>query len=111
MTAGLFAPVAATAQQADGERLFQQRCGGCHSTEAGRNRIGPHLSGVIGRAAGSIEGARYSDAMRDSGIVWDNQLLDTFLAAPREMVSGARMTVAVPDADQRAAIIAYLESQ
>lgn len=109
--AGLFAPVAAMAQQADGAQLFQQRCGGCHSVETGQNRVGPHLSGVIGRTAGSIEGARYSDAMRDSGIVWDNQSLDTFLAAPRQMVSGTTMTVSVPDVAQRAAIITYLESQ
>jgi cytochrome c len=108
---GLFAPVAASAQQADGERLFRQRCGACHSMEAGQNRVGPHLSGVVGRAAGSVEGARYSDAMRDSGIVWDNQSLDTFLAAPRETVPGTTMTISIPDATQRAAIITYLESQ
>ncbi|CDG51200.1 MULTISPECIES: c-type cytochrome [Halomonadaceae] len=110
--AGFFAlATAVKAQETGSERLFQQRCGSCHSLQIGQNGIGPHLAGVIGRAAGSIEGARYSDAMRDSGIVWDNRSLDTFLAAPHEVVPGTRMTVTVPDDTQRAAIIDYLENQ
>jgi cytochrome c len=102
-------PAAASAQQADGERLFRQRCGTCHTMDPGQNRAGPHLSGVIGRTAGSVEGGRYSNAMRDSNIVWDSRSLDTFLTAPRQMVPGTQMTVGVPNAAQRAAIIAYLE--
>lgn len=106
----LLLPVPASAQQADGERMFRQRCGACHSLEPGQNRAGPHLSGVVGRTAGSIEGARYSAAMRESGIVWDSQSLDAFLAAPRQVVPGTSMTVGVPDAAQRAAIVSHLES-
>jgi cytochrome c len=109
-SAGLLLPAAASAQQADGERLFRQRCGACHTMDSDENRVGPHLSGVVGRTAGSVEGARYSAAMRESGIVWDAQSLDTFLAAPRQMVRGTTMTVGVPNAEQRAAIIAYLEA-
>jgi cytochrome c len=106
---GLLLPDAAFAQQADGERLFRQRCAACHSLEPGQNRAGPHLSGVIGRAAGSVEGARYSAALRESDIVWDSGTLDAFLAAPRQRVPGTSMTVGVPSAAQRAAIIGYLE--
>lgn len=109
--AGFLAPNASNAQQADGERSFRQRCGACHSIEGGQNRAGPPLSGVIGRIAGTIEGARYSVAMRNSGIVWDSRSLDSFLAALRQTVAGTTMTVSVPDPTQRAAIIAYLESQ
>lgn len=109
LAAGLLLPAAASAQQADGERLFRQRCGACHSMEPGQNRAGPHLSGVIGRPAGSVEGARYSAAMRESNIVWDSQSLDTFLTAPRRMVPGTQMAVGVSNAAQRAAIITYLE--
>ena len=101
----------AIAQQADGERLFRQRCGTCHSVDASQSKSGPHLAGVIGRAAGSVEGARYSNAMRESGLVWSKETLDTFLAAPHRAMPGTTMTVAVPDAAQRAAIITYLESQ
>jgi cytochrome c len=107
--AELLIPAAVSAQQADGERLFRQRCGTCHAMDPGQNRVGPHLSGVIGRKAGSIEGGRYSDAMRNSNIIWYSRSLDTFLTAPRQMVPGTQMTVGVPNAAQRAAIIAYLE--
>ncbi|BCH16730.1 c-type cytochrome [Mesorhizobium sp. L-2-11] len=107
--AGLLLPDAASAQQADGERLFRQRCAACHSLEPGQTRAGPHLSGIIGRAAGSVEGARYSAALRESDIVWDGGTLDAFLAAPRQRVPGTSMTVGVPNAAQRAAIIGYLE--
>lgn len=106
----LLFPATASAQQADGERLFRQRCGTCHTMDPGQNRAGPHLSGIVGRTAGSVEGARYSAAMRESGIVWDSQALDTFLAAPRQMVPGTSMPVGLPNAAQRAAIIDYLES-
>ena len=47
--------------------------------------------------------------MRNSNIVWDSQTLDTFLAAPRQMLPGTQMTVGLANAAQRAAIIAYLE--
>lgn len=63
---GLLLPAAASAQQADGERLFRQRCSACHTMDSGQNRAGPHLSGVVGRTAGSVRGARYSAAMRES---------------------------------------------
>jgi cytochrome c len=49
--------------------------------------------------------------MQASVITWDRQSLDTFLAAPRQMIRGTRMTVSVPDTAQQAAIINYLESQ
>lgn len=101
-------PPGALAQQADGERLFRQRCGGCHTVEAGQNRAGPHLAAVVGRLAGSVPGARYSNAMRDAGFAWDEAGLDAFLSAPRQVVPGTSMAVAVPDAEQRAAIISYL---
>ncbi len=108
--AALLNPTTVSAQQADGERMFRQRCGACHSMEPGQ-KSGPHLTGVIGRTAGSIEGTRYSGAMRASGIIWDTATLNTFLAAPRRLIPGTTMTVAVPDATQRAAIITYLEGQ
>jgi cytochrome c len=111
--AGVFAllmPEAAAAQDAAaGERLFRTRCVSCHSTQAGQNRIGPHLSGVVGRKAGTVEGARYSPALRDAGVTWDAAQLDTFLSNPRAMVPGTTMTVAVPGAADRAAIVAYLQ--
>lgn len=102
---------AAGAQEATGDRLFRTRCASCHSLEPGQNRIGPNLSGIIGRKAGSLEGARYSQGLRDLGITWDAAQLDSFLANPRAMVKGTTMTVAVPNPADRAALIGYLERQ
>lgn len=92
----------------DGERLYQQRCSSCHSIEPGQNRLGPHLSGVVGRTAGTVEGARYSPDMQKSGIVWDDKTLDTYLDNPRAIVPRTTMTIALRDAAQRSAIIDYL---
>lgn len=94
----------------EGERLFRTRCGTCHSVNGGENRMGPHLSGLLGRSAGSIEGARYSKALGASGIVWDEERLQAFLANPRQVVPGTTMTVSIRDEAQRSAIIAYLRS-
>ncbi len=108
---GIGAPFVASAQQAgDGERLFRQRCAACHALEAGQNKAGPHLDGLIGRKAGSVEGARYSRALQGAEITWDEQTLDGFLANPRKAVSGTTMVVGVPNEAQRKAIIAYLKS-
>ncbi|MGF6228030.1 cytochrome c [Inquilinus ginsengisoli] len=108
----LGAPLPAAAQDAAaGERAFRTRCATCHSLEPGQNRAGPSLAGVIGRKAGSVEGARYSQGLRDSGITWDAQSLDGFLADPRKAVPGTSMTVRLADAAQRAAIIAYLSGR
>jgi cytochrome c len=99
------------AQDTAGERLFRTRCASCHSLEVGQNRIGPSLNGVIGRKAGSVEGARYSAGLRDLGITWDAAQIDTFLANPRAMAKGSTMTITVTNAADRAAITAYLQSQ
>lgn len=104
-------PVTGFAQEAtDGERLFRQRCAACHALEAGQNKAGPHLDGLIGRKAGSVEGARYSRALQGAQITWDEQALDTFLANPRKAVAGTTMMIGVPNEDQRKSIIAYLKT-
>ncbi|WP_342240135.1 c-type cytochrome [Inquilinus sp. OTU3971] len=108
----LGAPLPAAAQDAAaGERAFRTRCATCHSVEPGQNRAGPSLAGIVGRKAGSVEGARYSQALRDSGVTWDARSLDGFLADPRGTVPGTSMTVRLTDAAQRAAIIAYLSGR
>lgn len=105
------APVSALASDAaDGERQFRARCGACHSVEAGQNRVGPHLSGLIGRAAGSVEGARYSAALQESGIVWDPARLDEYLANPKRTVPGTTMPVGLTNDAQRANVIEYLRT-
>ncbi|MQX41808.1 c-type cytochrome [Sinorhizobium meliloti] len=96
------------AQEADGEKLFKQRCQACHSVIVGNETpTGPNLLGVVGRTAGSTD-FKYSAAMRESGIVWDAASLDQFISGPSKMIKGTRMAVSVPNADQRASIVGYL---
>ncbi len=93
---------------ADGERLFRQRCASCHSIEMRGRGTGPSLAGVFGREAGSLTGARYSRAMQEARLVWDEETLDSFLGDPRRTVPGTTMAVRVADQAQRAAIISFL---
>jgi cytochrome c len=97
----------AAGDAAHGAVLFNQRCVSCHAPP-GRFSIGPSLIGVVGRKAGSLAGARYSPALVASGLTWDKATLNTFLTAPDQVVKGGNMITAVPDATDRADIIAYL---
>lgn len=112
LSAGVAAPAfSQAADAAPGQRLFQQRCGACHQIATPRNGVGPNLQGVVGRAAGTIEGFRYSAALRDSGITWTPESLETFLSNPGVMVRGTRMTQRFNNAEERKAIIEFLGSQ
>jgi len=101
-------PAVAEGDAALGQKAFQ-RCSACHST-TDQKKVGPGLGGVVGRAAGSVEGVRYSAAMKASGLVWDEATLDRFLAAPRDVVPKTTMTVTVTKPEDRQNIIAYLKS-
>jgi cytochrome c len=102
------ASVAQEADAASGERLFRQRCGACHQIATTRNGVGPHLQGVVGRAAGSVEGFNYSPALRNSGITWTADTLGTYLTNPTAMVRGTKMVQRFNNADDRTAIIQFL---
>jgi cytochrome c len=91
-----------------GQRAFQ-RCSACHST-TDQVKSGPGLGGIVGRPAGSLEGFRYSEAMKSAGIVWDEATLDRFLAAPRDVVPKTTMMMSVAKLEDRQNIIAYLKS-
>jgi len=93
---------------ARGEALYE-RCFACHSLET--DRAGPRHCGLLGRRAGSVPGFDYSPAMRASGIVWNAETLDRFLAAPTAVVPGTSMGYAgIASAQERADLIAYLRS-
>ena len=84
------------------------RCLACHALEY--DRVGPRHCGLFGRRAGSVPGFDYSPAMKRSKIVWNEKSLDRFLANPLKVVPGTKMTYAgVPDAKERADLIAYLK--
>jgi cytochrome c len=90
-----------------GETIYH-KCQGCHSID--RNRVGPKHLGLFGRKAGSLLDFDYSAAMKNSGIVWNEQTLDRFLADPRGVVPGTKMTYAgIKNTQDRADLIAYLK--
>jgi len=103
--------MAGTAGAADlkkGKRVYN-KCKACHALEDGKNKVGPHLHAIIGRKAGSIDGFKYSKAMMDSGITWDEATLTEYLKAPKKYVKGTKMAFAglKKDADIEN-VIAYI---
>lgn len=102
--------VAAEGNAARGQRLFQN-CAGCHSLEADKNMTGPSLSAVWNRKAGGVPTfTRYSDALKSSGVVWNDQTLDSWLADPQHVVPGNAMTFAgIKDPQQRQDLLTFLK--
>ncbi|WP_063994907.1 c-type cytochrome [Bradyrhizobium sp.] len=105
------APVLAQQDAASrGERDFRA-CMPCHSLEPDRNMTGPSLAGLWGRKAGSLESfERYSDALKSSGIIWDDRSLDAWLTDPDRMVPGNDMPFnGIKDGHARADLLAFLK--
>lgn len=110
MTAGLLCCFGVSAAD-NGQDEFDEYCSVCHSVVAGKVKVGPSLSGVVGRKAGSMEGFAYSDALKASGLNWTPEVLDQWLTNPARLIPGTRMTFAgASDAAARRTIIEYLQS-
>lgn len=93
-------------------RVAFGQCRSCHTVEAGVNRVGPSLHGIVGRSVGHEADYRYSIAMAEHGGVWDEQHLYDFLEKPRDVVPGTKMTfLGIKDGQRRADLIAYLKTQ
>jgi cytochrome c len=90
-----------------GTALWERRCGGCHALD--RDIGGPRLGGVYGRRAGSVQSFSYSDALKNSGIVWDRETLDQWLRDPERLVPGTDMAFRVEKEEERRQIIAFLQ--
>jgi cytochrome c len=101
-------PAFAEGDAVKGKTVFN-RCAGCHTTTS-QNKIGPSLLGVAGRSAASVSGFKYSKALSVSGIVWTDDKLDSYLAAPSKAVPGTSMMVSVSNADDRSNLISYLKT-
>ena len=102
-------PELASADPARGE-LLGLACAACHKFRAAEGTlIGPHLQGVFGRRAASIDGFPYSPALRQSGLVWTPRSLEAWLANPAGFVEGTTMPfTGYRAAEDRRDLIAYL---
>ena len=104
---------AAVAQDtAAGEKVFA-KCKACHAVgEGAKNKVGPELNGIVGRAAGSLPDYKYSKAMEGKGaegLIWDEASLAAYLADPRGFVKGTKMAFAgLKKPEDLENIIAYL---
>jgi cytochrome c2 len=108
----LFAAAPARADEAAGEAVFKKYCQVCHTTEAGKNKIGPSLAGIVGRKAGSVPGFNYTEANKNSGVTWDEKTLDTYLMDPKKFIPGTKMLFAgIKNDPDRKSLIEYLEHQ
>ncbi len=98
------------AGDADKGKKVYNKCKACHALEAGKNKIGPSLHGVIGAKAGMVEGFKYSDAMMNSGITWTDENLSQYLEKPKDFIPGNKMAfVGLKKEDDRADVIAYIK--
>src|SRR6185312_15236230 len=104
------ASVSAEGDAARGQAAFRV-CAACHSLEPDKNMTGPSLSGLWDRQAGGLKSfSRYSDAMKSSGIIWNENSLDPWLKNPHEFIPENEMTFrGISDAKARSDLIAFLK--
>jgi len=110
--AGSMAAQAAEADLDKGKKVFK-KCKTCHEAEKDKNKIGPHLVGLFGRKAGTVEGFKFSPAMKakgEEGLVWDAETLNEYLTKPKAFVPKTRMAFpGLKKEPDRTNLIGYLE--
>jgi cytochrome c len=114
IVSGLAAPAFAQGDPEDGEKVFR-KCKACHQIGAGSvNRVGPVLTGVVGRPIASVEDFSYSDAFQEqaeTGMVWDEGNLTAYLTNPKEFIPGNKMAFAgLRKEEDVQNVLAYLET-
>ena len=107
-------PALADGVAAGGEQVFK-KCGACHEIgEGAKNKVGPNLTGVVGRTAGTAPDFKYSKAMQEAGeggLVWSNETLEKYLASPKDFVPHNKMAFAgLKKEDDIENVIAYLDT-
>jgi cytochrome c len=104
------AQAAAAGDAKNGQAVFMDNCGVCHTAEKGAaNKIGPNLFGVVGRKSAVAPGYMYSPAMMKAALTWDVPTLQVYLAGPQKKVPGTKMGFpGFSDPTDEADVIAYL---
>lgn len=107
-------PGVASAQDAEAGKAVFKKCGACHQIgPAAKNALGPNLTGLVGRKAGTVEGfSGYSEALKNSGITWDDATLLKWMENDDTLVPGNKMIFPahVKDETDRANLLAYLKT-
>ena len=92
-------------------RQVLKKCQACHSTQPGKNMLGPSLAGIVGTKAGEVPHYSFSPAMKKSGLTWTPEKLDAYLADPQKVVPGNKMPFpGLKTAEDRTDVIAFLAS-
>src|SRR5260370_19989598 len=103
-----FAICPAAAADVEAGKADFKKCALCHTTEAGKNKIGPSLFGIVGRKTASVDNFNYSEAMKKFDHTWDAETLDTYLADPRAAEPGTQMIFPrIKDQKERQNLIAH----
>lgn len=112
LLAGLAARADNTRISPTGKQLFEN-CAACHTLEEdGDSGIGPNLWGLFGARAASKTDFAYSDALRASKVVWNDEALDRWLTSPSQFIPGNKMPfVGLANPEERLTLITYLKAK
>ena len=111
VAAAVSGPALADGDAAKGKKVFN-KCKACHVADEAKNKVGPSLHGVFGRKAGTVEGFKYSDAMKESGGEWSEETLAEYGKKPKEFIPGNKMAFAgIRKDDQIEDLIAFLKEE
>jgi cytochrome c len=109
MAVALSTPALAAEGDVEAGKTVFKKCALCHTTEAGKNKIGPSLFGIVGRHSATVPNFSYSQAMKDLNQNWDDKTLDTYLKDPKATVTGTKMIFpGLKDQKERDDVITYL---
>jgi len=99
------------AQDVDKGATVFKKCAICHKIGPGAtNLVGPELNGLDGRHSGGVAGYSYSDANKNSGIVWNDATFKEYIQDPRAKIPGTKMIFAGIKNDQEIADLwAYIK--